>query len=149
MAYLTSLADRGLEIPRDLTPEAIEAEERARLAKLRAMALYALTIPRRVEGEDEELATDKKRCRRVAFVAQKSNQAWGGDGLPTELEETDRISAAQLDWPAWCRHTVEELLLRRRFIATWGLATDNEPQAKKFCVRLTNEIGWLQYALRT
>ena len=65
---LAGLREQHFGVLEGLTAEAIVHEERVRLTKLMSVATAANNIPRRLgsSASSEELATDKRRSRRVA-----------------------------------------------------------------------------------
>ena len=149
-SYLATWYDPALEPGQDLTAKAMREEEIVRLTKLLSVAQAAGTIARRLgaDATDEELAIDKKRCRRIAHVAQKVLVSWGVEKPKT----TDAIrEAAIVDWQRWWSEHRVWLDNRRRLVATWaqksGVAADQK-FAKSTVVKLTNEASWIEYALR-
>jgi hypothetical protein len=148
-AFLAGYYDPGVEL-RDESPEEMEQFERERLYVLFAVASAAGQIPRRVGGDadGDELRNDKKRCRRIAHVAEQCFKAWGGvpgKGVAKDISK----EAAQVFWDKWWANHQVVLKNRIAYIASYGLQhAEHERWAKKSVVRLTNEQSWLSYALR-
>ena len=155
-SYLAQWADPGLKLDTEETQEHIESQELERLAKLRVVATAAAAIPRRLGGDAtvDELTRDKRRCRRISHVAIQSTVAWGGKAVlynnnEGEVSRSTNKEAAQVDWKKWWAEHQVWLLNRVRYIAS--LAQEGivpERWAKSAIVKLNNETGWLEYALR-
>jgi len=151
MSFLAEWFDPGLEVGTE-KPKDIEHEECERLARQLAIVAAAGEIPRRIgaDADSEELATDKRRSKRVAHVLRQSYLAWAGkhvNGLPNG----DEISkeAAQLDWEAWGKEQEVWLTNRMHYIVTLVHKNNGDEKfAKSAVVRLRNEVSWLRYALR-
>lgn len=146
-AYLTQYYDPALKLPDDETVAHMEGQERARLAELLAIAEAAGSIPRRLgaEASSEELATDRRRCRRIAHAARQCLKDWGNP-VPAPGDVSRR--AAQVVWDNWWADHSTWLVNRIRYIATWSMNGGDEIWAKSAVVKLNNEANWISYALR-
>lgn len=151
MNFLLQWYDPDLAIKDGETKDAINKEEVERLATLYWIAITAHAIPRRVgsEANQDELAADKQRCRRVAHAAEQLVLMWSGrKTVPTISADITR-QAAQVNWEAWWAEHSVWLANRLRYIATWAQKEDrNDKWAKGAAVRLNNEAKWMSYALR-
>jgi hypothetical protein len=151
MSFLAEHYDGELTISRDDTPRHMDHLERNRLTKALAIVAAAQEIPRRLgaDASGEELAADKRRCRRVSHALGQCVKAWGGTTkIPANKDEVLR-EAAQLNWATWQADLELYLNSRIRYVATWQVKTGGDQSwAKKAVVRLQNELRWVQYALR-
>lgn len=147
MALLDPYQDPTLEI--DLTADEafIVNAEVVRLQEAVGIIGFALEVPRRLsDATREELALDKKRCRRVLHPLRQCLAIWGG--TPREPTSDERSMGAQLDWTFW-QETHTLVTTRQTFwIATWAKRTGHLRFGKSAVVRLTQELEWLEYALR-
>lgn len=151
MSFLAEYVDPGLKVDLEKKPEEFELDEIRRIQDSAVAIMYALSMPRRLGGDatSEDLANDKKRCKRVLHVLKQSMQSWSSN---TTVEwrapvEDDRIRGASLDWNIWYEETRVHLMNLRAYIATYGM-TKNGEWARKAVTRLTNELSWLAYAMR-
>lgn len=147
-AFLSQYLDPELKVDANLYAEQIANEEIARLNKLLAVSQTCVTIPRRLGGDatDDELAADKKRCKRIAHVAEQCIISWGGKVKPNGDVARE---AAQVNWSRWWEDHQVILNNRLRYVATWAVKTEGDQKwAKGAIVKLMNELRWLQYALR-
>jgi hypothetical protein len=151
VTYLTQWVDPALEINPDDTTQKIENDEVERLLRMNAVAVAAGKIPRRIGGEatSEELASDKKRCKRIAYITLKLAAAWA-DKPPEKLRYKQDVTkfAAVIDWKNWWAEHQIWLNNRRRYVATMATKQEKELWGKSSIVKLTNEEAWLLYALR-
>jgi hypothetical protein len=148
-AFLAQWVDLAQKVSADDTVASIAKAERERIAKLMAIAIAAESIPRRLGGgaSSEELMLDKKRCKRIAHVASQLLGAW--EGKPNIGVGEISKEAAIVDWKRWWEEHHVWLLNRQRYIATWCHKTGaDEKWCKSAIVKLTNELRWLEYALR-
>jgi hypothetical protein len=151
-AYLERFYDPGLELPEPpLVREHIEAGEVERIQRALAVVVVAGTIPRRLGGDAtaDELAQDKKRCRRVSHALSNSIYAWTKKraAMP-EVEDEIRIKGAQLNWTTFKDEHVAELMVRQRLLATWAVRNEERRWGKTAIVHLENELNWFLWALR-
>lgn len=149
-SYLGGFYDADLEAPADLSAEVITGDEIGRLSSALAIVLVATSLPRRLGGDasDADLALDKRRGRRVGHALSQSLRSWAGK-LPTlEMTNDVRKTGAQLDWARFREEHATQVMTRLRLIATWGIRSGNQDYAKSACVRLQNELSWVEYALR-
>jgi len=149
MTFLTAYFDPKLKIDPKDTPARIEAAERKRLSRDLAVIRAASEFPRRL-GQDatfQDLAADKRRCRRIIHAMNQPLRAWGGE---TNSYSGDiKSEAAQLDWQTWSKARKRYLEKRMRYIATLGhLQPQHFSWAKRAVLRLHNELQWTEYALR-
>jgi hypothetical protein len=152
MSFLAPLHDPAMEVPEGTDAERITAEELERLARMVNVAMMAAEIPRRVgdEASAEELAIDKKRCRRVRHALTGCYKGWSGGNLPEE-ERSDELrqEAAQIDWMAWWGEHDTWLNNRTRLVVTWCFNNGGDERwAKSAVVKYQNELRWIAYALR-
>jgi len=152
VSYLAQWVDPALEITAEETVDNITKAEIDRLLRLNAIAAAAGRMPRRLggEAEAEELAVDKKRCRRIAHVTLQLASAWSGKD-PDRLKFKGDISkdAAIVNWKMWWEEHRIWLINRQRYIATWASReADQERWCKSAMVKLNNEALWIEYALR-
>jgi hypothetical protein len=150
VAYLERYLDPALKIPEGTTKASITREEVARLNKLHAVARAAEEVPRRLgaEADGDDLAADKRRCKRIAHVAAQCIASWGGK-VSAKLPSDVTKEAATVDWHKYSAEQQVWLTNRMRFIATWQSVTNGDARwAKSAIVKLNNELVWLQYALR-
>jgi len=150
MAFLQQFLDPSLRVSRSDTPDKLAVKETDRLQELFAVAMAARDIPRRLgaDASDEELAEDKRRCRRIAHVAEQSLISWGAEVKPQASASISK-AAAQVVWKRWWEEHRTYLDGRMRYIATWTYKTgEHEAWAKTALVKLANEYRWLEYALR-
>lgn len=148
MGYLEEFWDPSTTVSPDDTQLSIALEEIDRLQTLDAVCRCASEMKRRLgsDAEREELARDKRLARRLCHVFAKSLAAWTGSAI--EITQDHRSKAAVLDWPALTEEIKADLIVRRRYIASWGKLTDNERIAKTYVVRISNELRDIDYALR-
>jgi hypothetical protein len=148
---LESYLDLKLPIPEGVTSSTLAEAEQERLAKLAAIARAVQTFPRRLgtEASPAELSLDKKRAKRIAYVAEKLLSGWGGD--PSVLPGDVQREAAIVDWERWWDEHQIWLETRKHFFATWcykaGLNGDLA-WCKSAINRLDNEHNWFENALR-
>ena len=152
MSYLAQWVDPALEVSPEESAKRIQLEEINRLLKLHAIAIAAGAIPRRlgVDATTEELAADKKRCRRIAHVALQLASAWSGKDPDKLKAKYDVVKeAAVVNWALWWEGHKTLLINRQRYIATWSSRQDGQERwCKSALVKLNNETQWLEYALR-
>jgi len=150
VSYLAQWVDPALEVGEE-NPNKIMLEEVERLLKLNAVAAVAGRMPRRLGGDatSEELAMDKKRCRRIAHVALQLASSWSGkDPSKLKIKYDPTQEAAVVNWNLrWEEHKTW-LINRQRYIATWATRSGQEKWSKSAMVKLSNETQWIEYALR-
>lgn len=146
-SFLLALYDPAIAVG-DETPNALRDEEYDRLILLLSVATAAAAIPRRLgaDASSDELADDKKRCKRIAHVARQCLVAMGhSNAQPRSLSK----EAAQVRWEVWWERQQATLLDRQKYIACWALVHEADSAwAKSAIVRLQNELSWLAYAMR-
>lgn len=149
--FLDQFFDVALEIDPELTIDQIAGVERERLADQVAMASVAKQIPRRLsEGTRDELALDKVRSRRIEHALRQSFISWSGGVIPLgDPTVEQRQRGAQVDWPLWWAEHEPWLQARIRYIATWAKKSSHLLVGKEAIVRLSNELSWLEYAMRS
>jgi hypothetical protein len=143
--------DQGLAIPAGLTIELLTANELVRLTQAISIVLVAHSIPRRLGGgaTSEELALDKRRCRRVAHALTQSYRGWDKD---TEIkpykDEIVSQRGAQLDWATFSAEHLVEMQTRARLIVTWAVNTGEHRWGRKSANHFVNEQRWFVNAMR-
>lgn len=151
MTYIAGHLDLKLTVRATDSAAAIQTQEIERLQQLVAVMTAAATHPRRLGGDAtaEELALDKKRAKRVLYIAEKCLSMWGGE--PAPFDEATRI-AATLRWEDWWSEHERRIQQRQRYIATWchryGDQNGDIKWTNQALTRLTSELKWLVYALR-
>lgn len=147
MRLLDTFQDPGLEVDLTVTPEDVSAAEVGRLQSAVAVVAVTAAIPRRLsDANREELALDKRRARRVLHVQRQSLVAWGGEEREADAEE--RIAGAQMVWELWQESHQVAVQARLRQIATWAKKTGHLRFGKSAVVKLSQELEWMEYALR-
>jgi hypothetical protein len=144
---LDAYQDPALEIDLSLTEAAAAAAEIERLQEACGIIVVTLGIPRRLsDATREELALDKKRARRSLHVLLQSLLLWGGKQRDPTSDE--KVAGAQLDWDYW--HESHRTVATRHLthLATWGKRAGHLRFGKSAVVRITQELDWLEYALR-
>ena len=150
-SYVAQWVDRGLTV-KDDTQDSIVRAEVQRLGELLAIAVAAQSIPRRLgkDASDEELSADKQRAKRIAHVASQLLVAWSSKVKSTTIEAGVSKQAATVDWLHWWEDHRVWLINRRKYIATWASQNDVDMKwAKSALVKITNELNWLEYAMRS
>lgn len=149
-AFLSRWYDAGLEIPEGITVEQLAQEERERISIAIATVLYASTIPRRLGGDsaDNELASDKKRCRRVGHALRQAYRGWDKKQPSVSTSDEIRQAGAQLVWEEFKQGHLSVLVMRETRAATFAVRTMNERWGRSALTNLENERNWLTYALR-
>lgn len=148
--YLMRYYDHALKINESDTEASISKAEQERVGKMLSVAVTAQTIPRRLgaDATPDELAADKLRARRVAHVAGQLVKAWGGAELNGGGADSKR-EAATVDWSRWMDEHRAWALARQTYIATWCVKQGGDERwAKSAITKLTNEVNWLEHALR-
>lgn len=147
MGILEGWADLSLEVDATLSDEDITAQEVKRLQQACCLVGAAKATPRRLgDATREELADDKRRARRVLHPLRQSLAIWGGeDREPTNEEKS---AGSQIKWGEWFEEHCAVVVNRRVYIATWAKQTGQLRLGKSAMVRLTQEIDWLEYAMR-
>ena len=144
---LDTYYDPALETDLELKPKQLAAHEIARLQGELALAIVAANWPRRLaDASAFDLSLDKKRSRRIAHGLRQSLLAWGGKERKPSADET-RLGG-QVDWPLWAEEREARLVARLRYVSTWARATGEVKYGKGAVVRLSQELEWLQYAMR-
>lgn len=147
MALLDTFMDPALEIDLSFSLEDATAQEIDRLQTAAATIVSALAVPRRLgDVTREELSLDKKRARRVLHPLRQCLGAWGGkerDPLPEE-----QSAGAQIRWDVWYEEHCVLVAGRRLYLATWAKRTGQLSFGKSAVVRLSQELSWLEYAMR-
>jgi len=148
--FLERFYDSALRLPRRATSQQLASSEAERIAYQLALVLVASSIPRRLGGDAdrEELALDKKRCRRVAHALDQSLHSWDRRPKFTFDEEVVRIHGAQLDWLEFAADHALRIDASRRLVATWSIRNSELRWGRTALVRLNNELSWMSYALR-
>ncbi len=149
--WLGRWVDTSLRIPGDLDPERISAEEIERLLTDLAIVLYASQIPRRLGGDalSEELAEDKRRCRRVGWALRQSLRQWTPNvELPNPVPEYLRQAGAQLEWTVYGEQHSAVLTERTKRAATWAALNGEKKWGATIVTCLENERRWVIHALR-
>ena len=144
---LDAYQDPALEIDLALTEEGAATAEIERLQEAVAILQGCLAVPRRLsDATREELALDKKRTRRALHVVMQSLLVWGG--MPRDPTSDEKVAGAQLNWGYW--HESHRTVATRHLthLATWGKRAGHLRFAKSAVVRITQELDWLEYALR-
>lgn len=133
--------ENGVEVERDpeWTLEGFREERRQRVSEVRAMALAAERIPRRLGGDatPAELALDKRRARRVAWAMTTAYRAWGGD--PGELPAPDpaaRSAGATVDWERFGEEWSRETDRARAVVAVQAVASGVRGEGNRAIHRL-------------
>jgi hypothetical protein len=148
-SYLARHYDPALAVEKVGPRETLEKGEIERLQRAMTVVLFAGSIPRRIgDASDEELALDKKRSRRVLHALNQSFRGW--TKATPYLEATKEIKAegAVINWVAWREEHLTIVRHRLRVLTTWAVRAEEEAWGKQVVVKLENEIGWIEYALR-
>jgi hypothetical protein len=148
--WLERFYDAGIRLPAALDRKGLIKDEAERIEHALVIVLIAGEIPRRLGGyaSDRELADDKKRARRVSHVLSQSYPYWSKRKPVLRPTVLDRRAAAQIDWDEFSvEHTVVVGNSLRR-IATWAIQREDRRWGKSAVVYLTNELRWMNYALR-
>ena len=123
------------------------AAEIERLQAAVAVLQGCLAVPRRLsDATREELALDKRRTRRALHVVMQSLLVWGG--MPRAQTAEEKSAGAQLDWEVWPEEHRTVANRHLTHLATWGKRAGHLRFAKSAVVRITQELDWLEYALR-
>lgn len=147
--YLAQYFDPDLTPPKATQAE-LEADQVKRITRALSVVLYAGGIPRRLGGDasDEELATDRKRARRVAHALKQSIRGWAKKMPDLPTDEELRVEGAQIVWDTWAQAYIADLNLQLRTLVTWSVRQEQERWGRSAIVKLENEINWLTYAMR-
>jgi len=148
--FLAQYWDSGLKLPKDHGIPELEDQQRGRLLSALALVFVAGSISRRVgsEADDEELALDKKRAKRVRHALRQSLGGWVRKMPPVEVDDKTRREGAQLDWPLFVEAHLAQLTTEMRVVATWAIKNNEIKWGKSALVKLQNEQRWLNYAMR-
>lgn len=148
--WLARWYDEGLEISDEWDIETLVGIERDRISRAFSVVMYAVTIPRRLGGDAsrEDLATDKRRCRRVGHALRQSYRGWDKHDLIPNTEDVVRQEGAQLIWDIFSAEHLVALSTRARFVVTWSVQAGHKRWGKSAATNFTNEHRWLSYALR-
>lgn len=148
--YLAAYYDPGLELPRGLTVATIVADECERISSALAIVLFASTIPRRLGGDasSDELAEDKKRCRRVAHALRQAYRGWDMRSPSLNDSEDVRQAGAQLVWSDFGTRHLTRLNSRLVLSATFAIRAGEDRWGKSAVTNYRNERNWVEYALR-
>lgn len=149
--WLGRWVDTSLRIPADLDGERISAEEIERLLTDLSIVLYASQIPRRLGGDalSDELAEDKRRCRRVSWALRQSLRQWTPKvELPNPVPEGLRQAGAQLEWTVYREQHDAILTERTKRAATWAALNGEKKWGATIVTCLENERRWITHALR-
>jgi hypothetical protein len=152
--FLEQFFDPALAVDTSRDAGSFASEEIARLQTAACRILVAAEIPRRLGGDatSDELAQDKKRCKRALHVLRQQLVGWS-EKDPDKIEwrqvtEVDRVEGASLLWEPWWKEQESYLTARRAYIATWGLKKPDTAYAKRAVTRLGNELTHMAYAMR-
>jgi hypothetical protein len=154
MAFLEQWFDAALAVDTALTGESFTQEEIERIQTAACRILVAIEIPRRLGGDatNDELALDKRRCRRALHVLRSGLLSWSekdDDKVKWRpLTDEDKAEGASLLWDKWWEEQQGYLLERRAYIATWGLKKPDTAYAKPAVTRITTELNHMSYAMR-
>lgn len=134
----------------DLSREAIEQAEVARLLNDLAIVLYASQMPRRLGGDASsmELAEDKRRCRRVGWALRQALRQWTERIELPEVTEHIRVSGAGLDWLVFEEKHMAVLTERTKRAATWAMRQGQRKWGASIVTKLENERRWVTHSLR-
>ena len=150
--YLAPWYDPELVVPEGLTAATLRDGELRRIYDALLTILYAASLPRRLGGSasDEELASDKKRCRRVAHALKQAYFGWDKKGakIPADVPDEVRQAGAQLLWTEFGQLHLAKLGSTEVLIATWATRNGEHTFGKKALTLLENERNWITYALR-
>jgi len=148
--YLGRYYDPALDISEIVNREELERRQIERLVYALAVAGIAGAIPRRLGGDatPEELAIDKKRARRVCHVLSQSLKQWTKKIPKLPIDNSIRNEGATIIWPEWRDAHLATVAGERRIVATFAVQREDEKWGKAAIVRLDNEYGWMNYALR-
>lgn len=129
--------------------EEFERAEMERLHKVYLLAEAARTIPRRLRKADrQELALDKKRCRRLEHAARSILTGWS-EVVDGSSPEKIREEAAAIDWEIWWSAYHTQLLERRATVEEWPIETIADRKIRnRVLTRINGEISFLAYAMR-
>jgi hypothetical protein len=149
--WIGRFVDSELVLPADLSADRLERQESDRLVRSLTVVLMASTVPRRLGGEasSEELALDKRRCRRVSWAIRQSALQWTKRvELPSPIPEELRIEGAQLEWETFGQEHLTLLIARVSLSATWAARSDEKVWGMKAVTKFENERRWVTHALR-
>ena len=152
--FLEEWFEPSLKVDTTLTGESFSQEEIARIQTAACYVMVAIEIPRRLGGDatSDELALDKRRCRRVLHVLRQQLVGWS-EKDPDKvkwrpLTDEDKAEGASLIWDKWWEGQQAHLTARRAYIATWGLKKPDTEYAKHAVTRINNELNHMAYAMR-
>lgn len=142
--------DSGLKIAFETTAPQLSNTEVERIARQLAIVRIAGSIPRRLGGEanDQELALDRKRSKRVAHALSQSLNAWTTSPYVYLNEEVIRREGAQLDWNLFAADHYIQVHDSLRQVATWAVRRGELRWGRSAVINLTNELAWIRYGLR-
>ena len=149
-SYVAQWVDGAMAVRED-SAASITAAEVERLGKLLAIATAAQTVSRRLgtDATDDELAADKRRAKRIAHIASQLMVGWSSKVKTTHIDVSVSKQAATVDWQRWWEEHRVFLINRRMYIATWAVKSGADMKwAKSALVKITNELTWLEYAMR-
>jgi hypothetical protein len=152
--FLETWFEPGLDVDTDLNSDSFASEEIARIQTAACRILVAFDIPRRLGGDatSDELAADKRRCKRTIHVLRQSLAGWSAKDSSKvgwrPITDEDKVEGASLIWDKWWEEQESYLSARRIYIATWGLKKPDTAYAKSAVTRLSNELTQMAYAMR-
>jgi hypothetical protein len=148
--YLEQYHDAELELPEIPGRETLEAAEVERISRALAVVLYTSTIPRRLGGDatDQDLIMDKKHARRAAHALRQSLLGWTKKVVMPTIDDEIRREGAQLMWVPFRDAHLAEVQIRLRVVATWAVRSGDARWGKSAVTNLSNELRWVEYALR-
>ena len=126
-------------------------KDQAELQVLIRICDHALAMRRRLGGDasSAELATDKKRAKRLGHCWRTSLQAWGGrEAAIGALGQETRMRAATVHWEDLVAARRQWILSRFAPYATLAIDTGDESWGYHIITILKNELRWLDYAMR-
>jgi hypothetical protein len=134
--------DPGLTVA-ELNPDEIALAERERLLVWAVTAQAASTMKRRLgpDATREEIATDKKISRKIAFFTLNLAHRWGESAH--EIPRNINAIAAQVNWEWWLEDKIATSNERKQWIATWAIRFGYKKDGRIFLSRLKEEEGEL------
>src|SRR5436190_8328511 len=150
--YLQQFFDPKLELHPGDSVASLEQEEIRRIQKQAVVVAFAFEVPRRLgaDASSDDLAIDKKRCKRVLHVLAAAMRAWATDigAEDRPIRDEDKAAGASLDWGSWWADHQAYLERRRNYIASWAIKNGEAAWGNRAATRLENELKNLQYAMR-
>lgn len=121
----------------------IPVSEGIRLFELAGIAAWASLIPRRLgaDATAQELAADKRMCRRIAHAADQLAKLWTTVDVYNAHPKTidKKRAGAVVLWDTWWAQHLQYLNNRRTFIATFAIRSRFTREGNIYVTRLDKE----------